>query len=45
MAVTAADRRAIGAMFASIFWKTPDDLDWQLSCRSTRRKASGPAPA
>ena len=25
-AVTAADRRAIGAMFASIFWKAPDDL-------------------
>jgi hypothetical protein len=25
-AVTAADRRAIGAMFASIFWKAPGDL-------------------
>jgi hypothetical protein len=25
-AVTAADRRAIGAMLASMFWMTPDDL-------------------
>jgi len=25
-AVTSADRRAIGAMFASIFWKTPGGL-------------------
>jgi hypothetical protein len=31
-AVTAADRRAIGAMFACIFWKTPDDLgsSWNI---------------
>jgi hypothetical protein len=45
MAVTAADRRAIGAMFASIVWETPDDLYLQLGCSSTRSKASGPVPA
>src|SRR5215469_3652442 len=40
-AVTVADRRAIGAMFASIFWKTPDDLLPRLGCPADREVARG----
>src|SRR5258708_10155548 len=40
-AVTAADRRAIGAMFASIFWKTPGDLLARLGCPANREIGRG----
>src|SRR5215469_5997230 len=40
-AVTVADRRAIGAMFASIFWKTPDDLFARLGYPADREVVRG----